>query len=273
MTSQLRGASADSLATLTEALGSAIDGGADAARVADDLFGVAEVLRREPSLRRIATDVSVTSEAKGRLVREIFAAKLDTASLDLAAKAAGLRWAATRHLGDALEHLGIVAVVRGAEQAGQADVLEDQLFAFERLVADNPELRDALSDPSRSVEDKRALLRGLLDGKVNAATVRLAEQSVAGSHRTVQVAIEEYQRVASALRNRLVAEVRVARPLPDADAQRLAGSLAKQYGHPVNLNVVVDPDVIGGIRVEIGDDVIDGTVVSRLDDARRRLAG
>ena len=137
----------------------------------------------------------------------------------------------------------------------------------------NPELRDALSDPARSVHDKRALLHGLLDGKVAPATVRLAEQSVAGTHRTVQVAIEEYQKVAAAHRSRLVATVRVARPLAEQDAQRLAGSLAKQYGRPVHLNVVVDPEVIGGVRVEIGDDIIDGTVVSRLDDARRRLAG
>ena len=68
--------------------------------------------------------------------------------------------------------------------------------------------------------------------------------------------------------------MRVARDAGDAeDAQRLQDALARQYGRPVHLNVVVDPEVIGGIRVEIGDDVIDGTVASRLDDARRRLAG
>ena len=273
MSHQLRGASADSLATLTDLLGRAVEGGADAARLADDLFGVSEVLRREPSLRRVATDVSVTSEAKAELVRGIFAASLDPASLDLVAAAVGRRWAATRDLGDSLEHLGVIAVVRSADQSGQADALEDELFAFERLVTDNPELRDALSDPARSIHDKRALLHGLLDGKVAPATVRLAEQSVAGTHRTVQVAVEEYQKVAAAHRSRLVATVRVARPLAEQDAQRLAGSLAKQYGRPVHLNVVVDPEVIGGVRVEIGDDIIDGTVVSRLDDARRRLAG
>ena len=131
----------------------------------------------------------------------------------------------------------------------------------------------APSDPARSVEDKRALVRGLLDGRYTPAAVRLAEQSVAGSHRTVAVAMEEYQKVAAAHRNRLVATVRVARELTEVDAQRLAGVLAGQYGRPVHLNVVVDPEVMGGMRVEIGDDVIDGTVASRLDEARRRLAG
>ena len=269
----MRGASAESLAVLTDALRGAVDGGSDAARMASDLFGVADILRREPGLRRIATDVSVTAEAKAGLVRQVFGSSLDSASLDLVATAAGRRWAATRDLADALEQLGVVAVVRSAEQSGQADALEDELFSFERLVSGSPELRDALSDPGRSVEDKRALLRGLLEGKATPATVRLAEQAVAGSHRTVAVALEEYQKVAAAHRNRLVATVRVARELGEQGEQRLAGVLARQYDRPVHLNVVVDPEVIGGIRVEIGDDVIDGTVVSRLDDARRRLAG
>jgi F-type H+-transporting ATPase subunit delta len=269
----MRGASADSLATLADALKDAVDGGADAARMAGDLFGVADILRREPGLRRVATDVSVTAGAKSELVRQIFGDSLDPASLDLVAAAAGRRWAATRDLADALEQLGVVAVVRSAEQSGQADALEDELFGFERLVTENPELRDALSDPARSVEDKRTLLRGLLEGKATPATLLLAEQAVAGSHRTVAVALEEYQKVAAAHRNRLVATVRVARELGEQDAQRLAGVLARQYDRPVHLNVVVDPEVVGGIRVEIGDDVIDGTVASRLDDARRRLAG
>jgi F-type H+-transporting ATPase subunit delta len=269
----MRGASADSLATLTDALEAAVDGGTDATRVADDLFGVSEILRREPALRRVLTDLSVTAQGKGELVRQVFGDKLDRASLDLVADAAGRRWAATRDLGDALELLGVIAVVRGAEQAGQADALEDQLFSFERLVSQNPELRDALSDPARSVEDKRALVRGLLENRFAPAAVRLAEQSVAGTHRTVAVAMEEYQKVAAAHRNRLVATVRVARELGEVDQQRLAGVLAGQYGRPVHLNVVVDPEVLGGMRVEIGDDVIDGTVANRLDEARRRLAG
>jgi F-type H+-transporting ATPase subunit delta len=269
----MRGASAESLAKLTDALEAAVDGGADATQVANDLFGVAEILRREPALRRVATDVSVTAQGKGDLIRQVFAEKLDRASLDLVAAAAGRRWAATRDLGDALELLGVIAVVRSAERAGQADALEDQLFSFERLVSQNPELRDALSDPARSVEDKRALVRGLLESRFTPAAVRLAEQSVAGTHRTVAVAMEEYQKVAAAHRNRLVATVRVAREIGEVEQQRLAGVLAGQYGRPVHLNVVVDPEVLGGMRVEIGDDVIDGTVASRLDEARRRLAG
>ena len=87
------------------------------------------------------------------------------------------------------------------------------------------------------------------------------------------MALAAYQKVAAEVRGEEVATVRVARPLADAERDRLASALARTYGRDVHLNVIVDPEVIGGIRVEIGDDVIDGTVASRLDDAGRRLAG
>ena len=241
--------------------------------MAGDLFGVAEVLRREPRLRRLATDPSIDAEAKADLMRSIFAEQLDPASTDLIAFAVGRRWAGTRDLADALEHLGVVAVVRQAEQSGEGDALEDELFAFGQLVGNHPDLRDALSTPARSAQDKRTLLDDLLGDKVTPATMRLAQQSITGSHRTVVLAVEEYQRIAAEHRDRVVALVLVARDLAEDDAERLERALADQYGRPVHLNVMVDPDVLGGIRVEIGAEVIDGTVASRLDEARRRLAG
>ncbi len=269
----MRGASAGSLERLTEQLGSAIESGSDAARIADDLFAVSALLRKEPSLRRMATDLSLQPAAKSDFVRNLLGGQLDPASMDLVASAVAQRWAATRDLGDALEQLGVIAVVKGAERAGQADALEEQLFGLERLLTENPELRDALSDPSRSVEDKNSLLSSLLEGRATDATIRLAKQALVSSHRTMPVAIEEYQKVAAENRHRLVATVRVARELGDGERQRLQGALARQYDRPVHLNVVVDPEVVGGVKVEIGDDVIDGTVASRLDEARRRLAG
>jgi F-type H+-transporting ATPase subunit delta len=269
----MRGASADSQVRLVESLERAVASGADGSRLADDLFGVASLLRTEPSLRRVLTDVSLPAQAKAGLVAQVFGTKLDDFSLRIVADAAGLRWAGTRDLGDALEHLGVIAVVKSAEQVDEGDRLEDDLFAFGRLVTENPGLRDALSDPSRSTEDKRLLLRGLLEGRVSDAGMRLAEQSTSGFHRTVAVAVDAYQKIAAEQRRRLVALVHVARPLREDEADRLVRTLSEQYGHPVHLNEVVDRGVIGGVRVEIGDDVIDGTVAGRLDDARRQLVG
>src|SRR5690606_31265346 len=118
--------------------------------------------------------------------------------------------------------------------------------------------------------EKVALVDQLFGSKVSAATSTLLKQALAGSYRTINVALETYRHVAADVSGRLVGTVRVAQQLPDADRQRLASALSAQYDRPVHLDVVIDPAVIGGLRVEIGHDVIDGTVAGRLDEARRQ---
>ncbi len=263
----MRGASADAYA----ATAGALTGAGDAGAVGRDLFGVADLLRSEPALRRVATDASIDSDAKAGLLRQVLSGKVSDLALAVVTIAVAQRWTASRDLADALERLGVISVAQSA--GGDAGRLEDELFAFGRVVQDNPELRDALSDPARSRDDKSRLLADLLGDKVLPATVTLVQQALSGSYRTVGVALADYQKIASEVRGQGVATVRVARPLADADRQRLADALSRNYGREIHLNVVVDPEVIGGIRVETGDDVIDGTVASRLDEARRRLAG
>jgi len=258
-----RGPSADAAAALEGQLAGSTSG--------EELFAVAALLRAEPALRRVATDVSLQGPAKAGLIQGVLAGKVGADVVALVSDAVTRRWSATRDLPDALEHLGVIAVVRSAGR--DSGRLADELFGFAQVVKDNPDLRDALSDPARSAADKRTLVKGLLDDKALPATVTLVEQALAGTHRTVGVALAEYQQVAADVHGQGVATVRVARPLPDGDRRRLVDALERQYDRPVHLNVVVDPEVVGGMRVEIGDDVIDGTVASRIDDARRRLAG
>lgn len=266
-----RGASAEAFEATSRELETVVSGTADASKVGGDLFSVVAILRSEPALRRVVTDMSLPAQAKSGLVREILGGKVDDGALAVVVTAVERRWAAGRDLADALEQLGVVAVVRSA--VSESERLADELFAVGQLIKEQPELRDALSDPGRSIDDKRALVRSLLDGKALPATIRLVEQAVTGTHRTVGIALKEYQRVAAEVHGEGVATVRVAHPLSDVELRRLADSLARQYGRPVHLNVVVSPEVIGGVRVEIGDDVIDGTVSSRLDEARRKLVG
>jgi F-type H+-transporting ATPase subunit delta len=272
MTSSFRGASADAVAALTDELGGAVSGSPETATtVAGELFSVSQTLRTEGALRRFVTDASVPTEGKTGLVGQVLGTKVSAATLAVVRAAVSRRWTSAGDLPAALEHVGVVSAVKGAgDQAGR---LSDELFAFAQTVKDTPELRDALSDPARTLEDKARLVRSLLEGRALPATVALVVQSVAGTHRTVSVALTEYQKVAAEAQSRGVATVRVARDLSDAERDRLAGALSRQYGRPVHLNLLVDPAVLGGIRVEIGDDVIDGTVSSRLDDARRRLVG
>lgn len=267
----LRGASADSLAELATQLGEAVRAGEHAQRVAADLYHVAELLRAEPALRRIATDASTPAEAKQGLATQVFEGKVDKVTLALITSAVGHRWTATRDLPAALERLSEIAVVRSL--GSQADQLVDELFALGQTVNGSPDLRDALADPARSTADKAALLDSLLSGKVLPATVTLAQQALGGTYRTITAALATYRRVAAEAAEETVATVRVVHPLSEGDRKRLVSALGAQYGRKVHLNEVVDPDVLGGMRVEIGDDVIDGTVSSRLDDARRKLVG
>ena len=264
-----RGASLEAAAALTDQLGGVAE--SSAATVAQELFSVAQGLRAEGSLRRFATDPSTETEARTGLVTELYGGKVDPATLDLLTSAVSRRWTKNRDLADALEQLGVVAAVRSAGSDGER--LVDELFAVRRVVNDNSELRNALSDPTRPAADKTALVDSLLAGRTLPATALLVRQALSGSYRTVTAALEDYERTASDAHGESVATVYVARPLADGDQQRLAAGLQRQYGRPVHLNIVVDPAVIGGIRVEIGDDVIDGTISSRLDDARRKIAG
>jgi F-type H+-transporting ATPase subunit delta len=267
----LRGASADSLAELTAELDGALRAGSHSERVGGELFTVASLLRSEPALRRVATDASMPPEARRSMARQVFEGKLDRVTLDLLASAAGRRWTGSRDLPNALERLGEITVVKSV--GTDSDRLADEIFDLGRTVTANPDLRDALSNPARSREDKAALLDDLLGGKALPATITLAKQALEGTYRTVTAAFENYRRVAAEAHDEYVATVRVVQPLGDAERDRLTKALSQQYGREIHLNEIIDPDVIGGIRVEIGDDVIDGTVSGRLDDARRKLAG
>ena len=266
----LRGASAEALADLSEELGSTRTL-ADAATLGEDLFGVARVLRDEPALRRVLTDSAVEGEAKVGLVESVFSSALGTHSVEVLKEAVQRRWTFSRDLADVLEHLGVLALVHSAGRDGSR--VSDELFAVRQLVDSSPELRTALSDPARSVQDRTGLLARLLGDQTLPATNRLVEQAVSGADTTVDASLRGYQDIAAGARGETVATVRTAQQLSKSDEQRLAGALGKQYETTVHLHVVVEPDLVGGLRVEIGDDVIDGSVANRLDDARRRIAG
>jgi F-type H+-transporting ATPase subunit delta len=267
----LRGASAEALGALTEQLQGATTKSAAAATLGDELFTVSQLFRGEAGLRRFATDASLPAEAKQGMVQQVFGGRVGDATLEILRDAVGRRWTLSRDLADVLERLSEIAAVRSA--GSDAARVTDELFELSGIINGNQALRSALSDPARSVDDKAALVASLLDGKAHPATVSLATQSLAGTYHTTTGALATYREVAAEVQGQAVATVRVARPMSAADQTRLAEILGGQYDTTVHLNVVVDPDILGGVRVEIGDEVIDGTIASRLDDARRRLVG
>ena len=269
----MHGSSAESLERLTKKVLEAVDGGGDGAEIGTGLFAASAVLADQPSLRRALTDPSTETGARSGLADSVFAKHLSDAAASVVTEAAAQRWASSRDLGAALEQLGVAAIVRAADREGAGDRVEAELFEFGRTVTEHHDLRSALSDPARSVGDKRALVRSLLEGKAHPGTVLLVEQAASGTHLTLTNAIDTFVELAARTRNRLVALVRVAQPLADDEEKRLAAALSAQYDRTVHLNTVVDPSVLGGIHVSVGNEVIDGTVSSRLEEAARRLAG
>ncbi len=264
----LRGASAEAQAQLVSELESS---GGSAEGLGEELFGVAALLRGEPALRRIATDASIDGTAKADLAGNVFAEAVGATTLSLVKSAVQHRWTKPRDLADVIEELGVLAAVRSAGEDGGK--ISDELFGVRQLIDQADGLRTALSDPSRSAADKGALLRDLFQSQVLPSTMLLVEQAANGTHGAIDGALEAYQHTAAHARGEKVATVHTARELSEGDRTRLTAALSAQYDTTVHLQVVVDPEVVGGLRVHIGDDVIDGTVASKIEDAQRRLAG
>ncbi len=271
----MRGASKASLAEASDQLvAAAAKKKGAAATIGDELFAVARLLDAEHSLRRTLTDPAREADAKAGLIRSLLDGKVSVATLGLLASLVAARWSAPRDLADAAEELGVRALAIAAEEAGQLDDLEDDLFRFGRVVAAQPELRFALSDPYLPAERKRELLDALLDGKVGPSAKRLiTEAAIQPRGRSLEATLDAYAKLAAERRQRLVAVVRVASALTQQQEDRLAAALAALYGHQVHLNIVLDPQVIGGMSIQVGDEFIDASVASRLADLRRRLAG
>jgi F-type H+-transporting ATPase subunit delta len=183
-------------------------------------------------------------------------------------------WSSQGDMVDAIEELAIGALVLAADAGNGLDELEDELFRFGRVVAAQPDLRAALADPSLPEERKRELLGALLNGKVSAVSLTMINQVVAHPRgRPLSAALDLCAGIAARRREQLIAVVRSAVELSASQRRRLSETLSAAYGHQIHLNVVLDPSVVGGISVQIGDELIDGTAASRLAEVRRKLAG
>ena len=270
----MRGVSRTSFAELSERLSAEqITSATVATRLADELFAVVGLLDAEHGLRRALSDPGKPAAEKGAVVSALLHGKVTQRAEGLVAAAAEAHWAATGDLADAIEQLAIEAMVLAAEADDGLDDLEDGLFRFGRVVASYPDLRAALADPSLPERGKRELLRTLLNGKVTQVALGLIEQMVAHPRgRSLAVALDMCADIAARRRQQLIAVVRTAVELSVTRRRRLAQALADAYGHDVHLDVVIDPSVVGGISVQIGDELIDGTAVSRLAAVRRKLA-
>ncbi|AVH56453.1 MULTISPECIES: F0F1 ATP synthase subunit delta [Streptomyces] len=271
----MNGASREALAAARERLDALTDStSVDATQLADELAAVTALLDREVSLRRVLTDPAQPGEAKAELAQRLLGGQVSGTTADLVSGLVRSRWSQSRDLVDALEELADIADLTAAQQANTLDDVEDELFRFGRIVSSNTELRAALTDRTAGKAAKSELLRSLLGGRAKATTERLVTRLVTAPRgRSLEAGLESLSKLAAERRDRVVAVVTSAVPLSDGQKQRLGAALAKLYGRQMHLNLDVDPEVIGGIRVQVGDEVINGSIADRLDDAGRRMAG
>jgi len=271
----MRGASRSSMSAAQDRLDALLgQSGSAAAVVGDELFSVADVLDSVPALRASLTDPSRSGDDKAALVRRLLAGKVSEQVVEFISGTVRDRWSENRDLADAIDGLAADAVLVSAQQQGHLDGLEDELFRFSRVVAAEPSLRSALTDRALPAERKTALVSHLLEGKASTETVRLATRTITHPRgRSLEAGLATLADRAAARRQRLVATVTSAVVLTEAQRDRLSATLASQFGHDVHVNVVIDPAVVGGLRVSLGDEVIDGTLATRLESAQRRING
>ncbi len=237
--------------------------------VARELFAASRTLGDTPQLSGALSAAVAPADARSKVVADVFAGFQPT-TVSLLATAVAQRWSSPADFVEGVEELAI----RAAAVAEPRADIDRELFEVTRAVASNAQLELALGSRLGEGAAKGALIEKILGGSATAATTLIASSLVQQARgRRVRTLLSRAVRLVSAQRGRAVATVHAAAPLSDAQVERLQATLGERYGSSVAINVVVDPSVLGGIRVEIGDDVIDATVSSRLGDLRQRLAG
>src|SRR5689334_102297 len=246
---------------------------AQLATIADEILSVAGLLRAQPGLRRALTDPSRAGAERAELLRSLLAGKLSEVTVDTLTTLVAGRFSRPAELLDVTERLGAEVVLRSSEKAGTLADVEDELFRFGQIVSGNPELAVTLSDPGAPTSRRVKLVEDLLKGKTQPATLRLVEVALEGFlGRRFDSSLTRLVELTAAKRDREVAYVTVARPLSDADEQALVAKLSEIYDRPVSLKVNVDPSILGGVSVQVGADLYDGTILSRLNAARQAFA-
>ena len=238
-------------------------------QIAGELFGVVDALDSSAMLRRSLTDPNVADGDRQGLAAHLLRGRVSEATLKLIHEAVAGRWPGGRTLAAALERQAVRAELMRADQSGDLDETEDELFRFARLVESESGLRNALADRAVDRTHRAELIGQLLDDRATPTTCVLAKRAVAARERSFGHTLEGYINLAAAQKNRVIATVRVARPLDAEQLQRLRSALSRQVGRDVALQVIVEPDLLGGVRVELGTEIFEGTVSGRLAEAHK----
>ena len=239
-----------------------------------ELTAVDKLLLREPILARHLAEATGETAAKQQMLQKLLGTRVGANALEVLNTAVSVRWSKTGDLVTAIEHVARLALLTRADRENQAEEVAEQLFRFGRILDSQPRLASLLGDYSQSGEQRVALLRGVLSqatGTNSTAGALIAQTVELLSGERADDAVADLAELAVAHRGEIVAEVGAAAELTDSQRRRLTDVLTRIYHHPVSVQLIVDPELLGGLAVAVGDEVIDGTLSSRLAAAETKL--
>ena len=243
-------------------------------RVAAELAAVARLLLDEPILARHLAEASGAADAKKTMLARLLSGKVSAPTLEILDTAVSSRWSATADLAATVERIARLSLLERARREGLADEVAEQLFRFDRVLEDQPRLTALLGAYREPAPGRIALLARVLEagGGVNATTQALLVQTIELLHgQRADEAVQELAELSVARQGEIVAQVSAAAALSETQRGRLTDVLSRIYRHPVSVHLTINPALLGGLSVTVGDEVIDGTLSSRLAAAAPKL--
>ena len=238
---------------------------------AEQLFAAGRVLAESSQLRSTLADPAINSASKEGLIGKVFGTKLGKGASTLLLSVVSSDWSSQDDLLTGIEDLALRVTAISAPAALSID---SELFAFSRVVASDNELELALGTKLGNPSAKSGLIAALLGGKASEQTIVIVSALVQQPlGRRIGALLAHAASVVADQSGQAIATVTSATPIAPSQLTSLTKSLTKLYGRELRLNLVIDPSIIGGLRVQVGDDVIDGSISSRINDVRLQLAG
>ncbi len=238
---------------------------------AEQLLSAGRAIGGSVQFLGLLSDPSAPADQKRAILTAVFGSSLDDASRRLLDAIVAQAWSSEDDLIGGIEEIGIRAA---ADSAPESVDIEAEIFAFDAAVSSDAQLELALGSKQGGSEAKVALVEALLAKKASAQTLVIITHLVRLPRgRRIGALLRRAASLVADQAGLAIATVTSAAPLPSAQLSRLAKGLAKAYGTQLKLDLVIDPAIVGGLRVQVGDDVIDGTVASRINDLRLQLAG
>ncbi len=228
------------------------------------IFSVVDILKKSHALVNALEDASRSEDDRARLAQVILSGKVSDEIIELTMGLARDSWSEVGDIAIALEELGVYAILYGSRRQGLLGETEEQLYHSSRILTKERDLRLAFNSVVQSVERRTDLVKEVFR-RANPYTIALLQRAVAVEDHSIATLLRRYIASAADMGEHMVAAVTSALPLTREQEQRLTDILSAKYQSDVQIHVAIDTSVIGGLRIHINDDVIDGTLASRLN--------